>query len=215
MRRQFASFPVHQLSSLSPKELIRDVEKLSLLNEQTAYYMIITYLLMGLFHGLFKNQLKKYGLAFEDFDLQEVMADVQEYDPTAKFNKLSGHFKQLDEVTRRRLSEASYNDLLRMEGVDSFKNEVQEFMDHFGHLSESGNDFSSMSWRENPDAILNMIINYPGRGDHAPPGIHFDQLEIPFIKKMMLKPIYAKARYYRVCREAVGRKRSRAGHQGN
>lgn len=204
MRRQLASFPVHQLSSLSPKELIRDIEKLALLNEQTAYYMISTYLLMGLFHGLLKNQLKKYGLSFEDFDRHEVIEDVQEYDPTAKFNNLSAHFNQLDALTRQRLSEASYHDLLCMEGVDGFKNEVIKFMDHFGHLSESGNDFSSMSWRENPDAILDMIIHYPSRDDHAPPGIHFNQLAIPFFKKMMLKPIYAKARYYRVCREAVG-----------
>jgi pyruvate,water dikinase len=77
-------------------------------------------------------------------------------------------------------------------------------MDHFGHLSESSNDFSSTSWRENPDAILN-IITHSSQSDHlAKTGIHFDQLDMPFLKKMILKPFYKKARSYRLYREAVG-----------
>ena len=204
MRKQYASFPVHQLTSLVPKEMIRDIERLYVLNEQTAYYMIITYLLMGLFHGFFKNQLKKYGFSFEDIDLTEVIEDLQDYDPTLKLNKLNTRFKQIDELTRQKIAEGTYQDLLRTDGVNSFKNEVTGFMDHFGHLSASGNDFSSVSWRENPDAILNIITHYPQRDDLAPPGIHFDQLALPFFKKMLLKPLYKKARNYRFYRVAVG-----------
>jgi len=204
MRKQYASFPLDQISRLSPHEMIRDIEKVYVLNEKTAYYMIITYLLMGLFHSLFKNQLKKYGISFEDIDFMEVMEDLQDYDPTSKLYKLSGSFSLLDEGSRQKIAAGTYRDLLQTEGADSFKQDVIEFMDHFGHLSESSNDFSSTSWRENPDAILN-IITHSCQSDHpAKTGIHFDRLDMPFLKKMILKPFYKKARSYRLYREVVG-----------
>jgi pyruvate,water dikinase len=204
MRKQYASFPVHQLSTFSPRELVRDIERLHVLNEQTAYYMIITYLLMGLFYGLFKNQLKKYGVSLEDIDLTDVMEDLQDYDPNVQLDKLNRQFNRLDEGSRQTIAEGTYQDLLRTEGVDDFKKEVSEFMKHFGHLSESGNDFSSTAWRENPDAILNIITHYPQRDGNAPTGIRFDRMSLPRFKKMLLKPLYKKARTYRFYREAVG-----------
>ena len=204
MRKQYASFPLDQISRLSPHEMIRDIEKVYVLNEKTAYYMIITYLLMGLFHSLFKKQLKKYGISFEDIDFMQVMEDLQDYDPTLKLNQLSGSFNLLDEGKKQKIAAGTYRDLLQTEGADSFKQDVIEFMDHFGHLSESSNDFSSTSWRENPDAILN-IITHSSHSDHrAKTGIHFDQLDMPFFKRMILKPFYKKARSYRLYREAVG-----------
>ncbi len=162
--------------------MIRDIEKVYVLNAKTAYYMIITYLLMGLFHGLFKNQLKKYGISFEEIDSMQVMEDLQDYDPTLKLNKLNGSFSRLDEGIQHKIAAGTYLDLLQTEGADSFKQDVIGFMDHFGHLSESSNDFSSISWRENPDAILN-IITHSSQSDHlAKTGIHFDRLHMPFLK---------------------------------
>ncbi len=204
MRRQYASFPVKHLSTFSPQELIRDIEKLQVLNEQTAYYMIITYLLMGLFHGLFKNRLKKFGVSFEDIDHAEIMEDLQDFDPTVQLDKLNRQFNQLDEGSRNAIAEGTYQDLMRTEGVDDFKKEVNSFMEHFGHLSESGNDFSSTAWHENPDAILNIITHYPQRDSLTQPGIRFDQISLSFFKKLLLKPLYKKARTYRFYREAVG-----------
>jgi pyruvate,water dikinase len=41
--------------------------------------------------------------------------------------------------------------------VSEFGELFYEFMNRFGHLSDSGNDFSRVSWRETPELVLGMI----------------------------------------------------------
>ena len=204
MRKAYESFPIHELKSRSAKELIHDLERLYALNEQTAYFMIITYLIMGLFHGLFKHQLKKYGFSFEDFDLTGGMEDLKNYDPTVKLFELNSRFNQIDETTKKDIAEGTYADFLILQGADTFKKEVNDFIEHFGYLSDSGNDFSSIPWRENPDTILRMISNYNRRTDQSSTRLHFENLTLSFFKKLILKPLYNRARNYRLYREAVG-----------
>ena len=42
------------------------------------------------------------------------------------------------------------------------------FIERFGHLSDSGNDFSKEPWRETPDLVLRMVIDRGNRLDDRP-----------------------------------------------
>jgi pyruvate,water dikinase len=75
-------------------------------------------------------------------------------------------------------------------------------LEQFGHLSDSGNDFSSVPWRETPNLVLDMVRAYPstapGRG-----GTPFAELGLSPLRKALLRPLYRRAGQFRVYREAV------------
>jgi len=204
MKEHYHSFPIDLIEHLREKELIAEIEKLYALNEKTAYYMIITYLLMGLYNGLLKYQLRKFGVAFEDFDLTRGIDELSEFDPTINLMELSRQFHQLNETTRNKIRESSYNEFLTLQGIETFQKNVRNFMEHFGHLSDSGNDFSSVPWRESPNSILSIITNDLSGKDRLARKLDYGELHITTIKKFLLTPIYTRARNFRLYREAVG-----------
>ena len=204
MKKRYLSLPIDQIGHLREKELIAEIEKLYALNEKTAYYMIITYLLMGLYNGLFKYQSRKFGVTFEDLDLTRGMDGLSEFDPTINLMELSRQFNQLNEITRNKIRESSYNEFLTLQGIETFQKNVRNFMEHFGHLSDSGNDFSSIPWRESPNSILSMMTNDIVGKDRLARKLDYGELHITTVKRFLLTPIYKRARNFRLYREAVG-----------
>jgi pyruvate,water dikinase len=87
-------------------------------------------------------------------------------------------------------------------------------MAQFGHLSDSGNDFSKRPWREDPDLILKMIINrehidhdglmdsYKDDGSEQET-YNWDTLPIKRRTRMWLGWHYQRARKFRFYREAI------------
>jgi pyruvate,water dikinase len=81
--------------------------------------------------------------------------------------------------------------------------QFRRFIDQFGHLSDSGNDFSSVPWREEPDLILKMMVNHVVREDGSPAKTRFDDVPMSSTRRLLLRPLYMRARQYRLHREAV------------
>ena len=154
MKRRYHSFTTDEAVHSSEQEIIAEIERLYALNEETAYYMIVTYSLMGFYNILLKNQLKKHDREMAECDFLKGMDELSEFDPNVTLLELSREFNQLDEATRNIIKRSSYREFLGLGGIDPFIQKVQRFIEHFGHLSDSGNDFSAVPWRENPDAIL-------------------------------------------------------------
>jgi pyruvate,water dikinase len=204
MKGRYSSFSTNNIDSLSPEELISKIEHLYKLNEDAAYYMVITYLLMGLYNGLLKYQLNKYGISFENIDFISDIEGLDDFNPTVTLNTLNKTFKQFPPSLQEKIEQSSYSDFLTLEGIDSFQESVKNFLQHFGHLSDSGNDFSSIPWRETPESIITMLTNYAQRVDTAAHKAHFRNLSIPRAHKILLMPLYRKARDFRYFREAVG-----------
>ena len=204
MQNRYQDLPADQLEEMNEKELIQNIQKLYALNEETAYYMIVTYLLMGLYNGILKFQLKKLDVDFEKFDLTSGMDELAQFDPTSTLEELSLQFNQLDEIAKKKIKNGSYRSFLRLKGIRGFKRGVTRFITHFGHLSDSGNDFSSVPWREDPDAILKMIASYTGRKDKVTSKLNFDELGLSVLPRLLLTPLYNRARRFRLYREEVG-----------
>ena len=92
------------------------------------------------------------------------------------------------------------------------------FVQRFGHLSDSGNDFSSMPWRENPELLLKMIAGYghsanrpgefttrPANGGSDGSKLSFDELPLPALRRPLCRDVslYQRARSFRLYREQV------------
>ena len=201
---QYQSFSTGQISHLSEKELIREIERLYALNEKTAYYTIITYLSMGLYNGILKHQLNKLGVDIENVDITEGMDELTQFDPTIHLKDLGRQFNGLGEEIKDKIKKSSFTEFFTLKDIDALQSKVTDFINRFGYLSDSGNDFSSVPWRENPDTVLKMITNYTHPGDKRVAKLPFADLPIPALRRLLLRPIYKRARTFRLYREEIG-----------
>jgi pyruvate,water dikinase len=204
MKPQYQSFSTGQISHLSEKEIITEIERLYALNEKTAYYTIITYLSMGLYNGILKHQLNTLGVDIENVDITEGVDELTQFDPTIHLKDLGQQFNGLDEEVKDKVKKSSFTEFFTLKDIDALQTKVTDFINRFGHLSDSGNDFSSVPWREDPDTVLKMIINYTHPGDKRATKLCFADLPIPALRRLLLSPIYKRARNFRLYREEVG-----------
>jgi pyruvate,water dikinase len=204
MERQYRDLPTDQADRMDERALIEQIDRLFELAQETAYYNIVTPLLMQVYNRLLKSQLGRMGIDFEKLDLTGDLEEMERYEPNAHLARLNQQVRDLDPALREALQVASYDEFLHMTGIDALRVGVERFTDQFGHLSDSGNDFSSVPWREDPDLVLKMVLNYAEREGGDSVKIHFEDLELPSRRGPLLRWIYRRARRFRFYREAIG-----------
>ena len=108
-------------------------------------------------------------------------------------------YSNLRESEKERLERDGLKEIF---GDTEFEKMLLDLMKHFGHLSDSGNDFSRSSWRETPELVLNMI-----KSESANPrkSKHLEDKELEgFINaKRMNRTIFMRAMRYQEYRELV------------
>jgi len=206
MREKYRAFRFERAGDLSEPELLAEIDKLYVLNQQTAYFNVVGPLLMFMYNAMFKGQLIKLGIDFANFALTAGMDELHDYDPNYHLSHLARRYLELDAAVRERIASANYEQFRQLTDLDEFKQEVERFIQQFGHLSDSGNDFSSVPWRENPDVVLQMLVNAAGAPVPAQASnqITFGELRLPAPRRWLLGMIYRGAREYRLYREAIG-----------
>lgn len=141
----------------SPVAVLNQAEQLYALNQRAAYYNIVTPLLMQLYHRLAKRRLEKKHIDYERINWLGEWEAREIYDPVPHLRRLAESFQSLSEEERRAM--------LQAEGACSpsavsFRRQVEEFISQFGHLSDSGNDFSRPLWEETPELVTEMIAGF-------------------------------------------------------
>jgi len=203
MKENYRAFCSTRLERLSEQELMQQIDRLFILSQQTAYYNIVVQLLMGFYNMLLKWQLKKLGVDFTCFDLTEGMEELKEFDPAIHMLVMNQQYRQLSAEVQERITGGSYEDFSRLSGIALVQDELSRFLERFGHLSDSGSDFSAAPWRENPEVILRMIIAPQQKENKSVRNICYEELRMSRLRRLLLSPIYHKARSFRLCREEV------------
>ena len=145
---------MEEVEHIGADELLRRIDLLMRVNIRGAYYVILSQLLMGIYNGLFKRALARRGIPHEESLFRRVSDLVRDIDPTYHLALISAeHAKDgADEAAMRTRESES----------------LAEFTRRFGHLSDSGNDFSKPPWREEPDTILRMLRSQHAAANGAP-----------------------------------------------
>lgn len=191
------------LSSWSSLKILEHIDSHFQQIQETAYYNIVTPLLMQLFNLLFDRSLKKLGIDPRSvrFDVDE--RDYHPFDPTDSLKKLSILYKALPEHDRADLEKGGYQALLTLKNGKDLRHGLEAFLDRFGHLSDSGNDFSRVPWRENPNLVLTILTQQFER-DRGEEGSHFSDLDLSRIQRWRLTPSYRRALRFQSLREQIG-----------
>jgi phosphohistidine swiveling domain-containing protein len=224
IRAECATLVSQYLQNIDETGLLAEIDRLYLINQKAAYFNIVAPLLMGLYNLFLKRQLSTIGVDFSAFDLTHGLTELEDYDPNPYLRQLADHFNHLDETTRSRLAASADPDEANL--PEPFREEVVQFIQQFGHLSDSGNDFSSVPWRENRPLVFQMIQSEAQRQRDAGPKSDSDQeicqdkdqtsrldqsgsklkweeLKLTRLQRLRMGPIYQRARIFRLYREAV------------
>lgn len=203
MEARYRAFAADQTASLSEEELLKALDQLYDLTQETAHYNIVTPLLLQAYSQLLKRCLERLGIEFESLDLTGDMDELQAFDPNAHLAALNLQHNRLDERTKAAIQSGGYQACLQLPPTDRFRQGVEQFIEQFGHLSDSGNDFSYVPWRENPDLVLRMVTDYSPPQDRHAVKTRIEDVSIPLLQRPLIRWMYRRARSFRLHREAV------------
>jgi phosphohistidine swiveling domain-containing protein len=135
------------LGGLDDEALAAAVSKLMELTRRAALANIVTPLLMSFTGRRYRKALEGEGIDPLTVDAASGLAALAEYDPAPAIEELADAFDCLDEPAR---AAVVAGDLSALPGLE-------EFLERFGHFSESGNDFSVPRWRDKPEVLINTL----------------------------------------------------------
>ncbi len=195
-----------QTSELTDQQLQAEIERLYALVQEMAYYNINIPLLMLMYNATFNRQLAKLGVDFARFDLEDGLTGLEDYHPGFHLKKLNQVFRQLDPAVQQAIRETSYSDLPDLPGAAVFSSQLVDFLERFGHLSDSGNDFSIPLWRESPEMILKLVLDHPESSEPSDGKLKWADLPVKGLRKKLVHLFYQRTRQFRVFREQISSK---------
>ena len=203
LEKQFETYDREEWDELTDGQIMVDIDQLFGIAQKVAYFNIVGPLLMMTYNGSLKSQLKKINIEFDQVRVVEGLDDLRNYDPAPHIRHLNRTYQKMPVDERKTISAMSYADFLVAPGLDGFREEVREFIQYFGHLSDSGNDFSCVPWREDPDTLFKMILHYEPEPELLEKRISFDDIPLKGLHRWVLRHIYHRARDFRLYRERI------------
>jgi len=189
------------MSRLEDEDILRTTDELFSMTQDTAYFNIVVPLLMQLYNRLLGTQLGRLGIDLNEIDITRGLEGLRELEPNFYLQRIHDQYLKPEKGFSDLLQGKTFEEIGKLPGAEKFHEELQTFIKRFGHFSESGNDFSSVPWRESPDLVLDMAFNAGTRGGAKLQGI--DTLEIPMIQRPVFQLLTNRAREYRLLREQI------------
>ncbi|MCK6585843.1 MAG: hypothetical protein L6Q49_22285, partial [Anaerolineales bacterium] len=209
VKAELAEFETHiqktqaeNIKSLSSRELLAKIDGHFKFNTLVAYQNIVIPILMSIYNAILKSQLKRAGVEFVDFNLTEGLPQVEDYDPNHYLDEMLKNFNELPMPVQEKIRSLSYRELKSVPEAGSFLQLVDKFIKRFGHLSESGNDFSKTPWREEPDKVIRMALDHAVSARDSQKTT-WQTLKASAFLRIRMRPVYRRARIFRLLREQI------------
>ena len=174
--------------------------ELFLENRRAVYLNIVVPLLMQFYNKRLKSRLAKVNIEYDQIDFNRDFPELKDLTPLNWMDEIR---KQYEGVPLSlRTSSDTPGKLAGIPEAETTVREFEKFISKFGHLSDSGTDFSVKKWQEDPEKLFRMIIQTPSK-----PGnlqlISFGNLNLQGIKYASLRRLYGKAGKFRIYREQI------------
>ena len=173
--------------------------------QKIVYFNVLTPILTTMYVRMLERQLSKLDVDLLEFDLLENLSEMDQYQPNIALAKLHKMFTQL--VKERNLEsqlEKGEIKLLDIAGSE-FEKEFNHFIEKFGYVSDNSNNFMAAPWRENPEMVLQLICDYQEVRRVENDRIHFEDLQVKGIKKMVTRMFFNRARKFTCFRDEVSK----------
>jgi pyruvate,water dikinase len=203
MRKTYQRIASRSLNLLNERQLLTHIDDLYTFSQKAAYANIVGPLLMYVYNGILKRTLASLGIEMEHLDLTAGATEWREYDPSFHLGQLNSQFLELDTDVQSKIRASSYEQFGQLKDIDEFQDLVAAFIARFGHLSDSGNDFSRVPWREQPEFVLSMMVDSSAT-QKAGNKLIWEQLPVRGLRRYRLRFLYKLASRFCLYREAIG-----------
>jgi pyruvate,water dikinase len=185
--------------------LLERVDELARLTQRAAYANIVVPLLMLAYGRGLERRVVQAGLDPAAIDPAADRADREAWDPQPELDKLHVLLSALPTEARAALDAAPAEALQEREDAAAFGAALDVFLDRFGHLSDSGNDFSVAPWREDRARVVRMIASRVDAADRNGSSVSLEEVAArtsPW-RRPYLRLLWRRAGAFRVYREAI------------
>jgi phosphohistidine swiveling domain-containing protein len=200
LQQQLNTFDYRSAENFPADQLVSETQRLYEVLQEVVYYNKVSQVLMGMFNLGLKKQLARVGVDFSDFDLMDGYEGIAQYDPNQYLHALHIQFLGLDPDRQEQIRKATYDEFLKMAGVEEFQCGVQAFLERFGHLSDNGNDFSSTPWRESPGLVKQLVTDFIPEKNDFRRKVRFSEVKR---RNLWVRALYKRAREFCFLRERV------------
>ena len=189
-----------KLKNTTAKDYNRCFEEINSISSEAAYYNILIPLSFQISNRVLQKKLKKRGIPFENLNFLKDYPALSKYDPNEQLSHLRHLWASLPAETRDRFTDLkelrSCSDNAQLKEIDDG---IRNLIIQFGHFSESGNDFSSTPWREDPDFLFSLVRQQGEAGiDSTAPSMKFTSASKGIPRKAFLR-----AGRFRLYREMI------------
>lgn len=174
---------------LSDQEWLALANQIFIETQPVVYFNIMLPMLAMMHHRMLTEMLKKAGIDARTLELYGVSVVSEKNSPHNRMEQLHRQYFA-DKVE------------LTPEDQRRFDQDLELFLKEFGHYSDSGNDCSSVPWRETPDLIRQMIARPPMKKSSSSL-LKFENLNLPWYRKSYLKQFYLRSSRFAVHRETI------------
>lgn len=204
----FQEVDISGVDRLSPAELLEKIDRLYQASQEAAYYNIVLPLMMYIYNTVLRSQMKKIGVDYARLHMHQDTPDFQRFNPNWLIERLNREFQALEPFVQEQVRLGTFAEAIANPGLNGFREGLVDLLARFGHLSNNGNDFSTVPWREDADTILKVVIDYqPGQKEREKAGtaekIDLNTLRLPFWSGWMLRRLYRRTRRYNLFRERI------------
>src|SRR6056297_482848 len=163
--------------------------------KSVAYYNIRIPLQAMMYHRLLFFILKKYGYDLRSLELKGAKETAELYNPQHTLQGLHDRYFGDMEINLK-------EPVLTKEKEEQLTQDIDKFLKTFGHLSDSGNDCSSIPWRETPDLIRQMVVQQKVVNDKQKI-LNFKDLKLPWIQRILIGSVFNRTSRFTVSREKI------------
>jgi phosphohistidine swiveling domain-containing protein len=166
-------------------------------SKDVAYFNIMIPLLSMMHHRMLAGLLKKRGVDARLIELHGAKEAASRYNPQNTLQKLHNRYYGESQNTSEGRTELS------REQEEKLKGEIDDFLNSFGHFSDSGNDCSSIPWRETPDLIRRMIAR-PQQSSKSELKVQkFEDLKLNWLQRILIGSVFRRTSRFAVSREEI------------
>jgi pyruvate,water dikinase len=135
------------LDGMTDERLVQHLAEIEALVRRLAFANILAPLLFSGWSAMLRRRLERRGVDAHALDIGAGDPALEGYDPTPHLARLATELDALDEPTQARVRGG---ELELLPGGPAF-------LQRFGALSDSGNDFSRVPWREDPSQLVPLL----------------------------------------------------------
>ncbi len=187
---------------LDEAQLLRRLEDLFEIHRPVITHNVVVPFLLRFYEAMLRKGLARAEIDAAALDLVAELPGFDRYDLPTRMARANEAFRQLDPSMQQQIRGVTSEGFRQLTGIADFQSHIDALVRQFGHLSDSVTDFSNVTWREQPDLVLQMVADHPAPTSRAPSRVGYDELPLTALQRWRLRLWYRRARQFRYLREA-------------